>query len=328
MGELPTNAHTREEILERVDRYLIGSKYSCVTTSDAISGDLSVALAAKWRALDEDLAEGYALIGELLLDTRFDDVTTLKRIVSMHRSDVRNQINYSDVMLLIMRQMAIDDPYMRLAGYIGDLDYYAFLEHVEAQLEEDPQPVIDHLTALQAFLANRSGAVSGFAGNEASIALNRPLADAFFAKLPCVARDYPEYDPPVPAAREAVILDSNVQHNGVLASFAALGVEGDRWLDICARVVQDRLVMPVLREQMGAYGAYCQYYADEGIALLAYCDPNVAETFDYFDTLPGQIAGMEIALYHEGLRRTGQARGRADGRGIGDRRTAEQHQRR
>ena len=105
-------------------------------------------------------------------------------------------------MLLIIRQTAIDDPYMRLAGYIGDLDYYAFLEQVEAQLEEDPQPVIDHLTALQAFLANRSGAVSGFAGNEASIALNRPLADAFFAKLPCVARDYPEYDLPVPAAPE------------------------------------------------------------------------------------------------------------------------------
>ena len=42
VGELPTNAHTREEVLERVDRYLIGSKYSCVTTNDAISGDKSI----------------------------------------------------------------------------------------------------------------------------------------------------------------------------------------------------------------------------------------------------------------------------------------------
>ena len=74
-----------------------------------------------------------------------------------------------------------------------------------------------------------------------------------------------------------------------------MGVEKDAYFMVWNTLVTDRLLMPVLRERMGAYAAGIMMYYDDGLALCVIRDPNVASTFEYLETLPGQIAEMEVS---------------------------------
>jgi len=67
---------------------------------------------------------------------------------------------------------------------------------------------------------NRTNAVSAYVGSSAGIETNRPLSEAFFAKLDASGIERKEYVFETPAKREALIVDSNVQYNGILGGFA------------------------------------------------------------------------------------------------------------
>ena len=158
-----------------------------------------------------------------------------------------------------------------------------------------PEAVAARLEKVQAFFCNRAGTVAGFAGNAESIAVNQPLADAFLAGLNDEKREHATLQLPAPAVAEGIIVDSNIGFNTVAAPFGALGLEDDGGLDVICGLVADKILVPLLRDQMGVYSPMCAVYQDKGIYLISYRDPNVAETFDVYQGLPEMIAGLEVS---------------------------------
>ena len=80
--------------------------------------------------------------------------------------------------------------------------------------------------------------------------------------------------------------------------------------------------MAMLREKMGAYVAQSGTYKDFSLILLTLRDPNVAATYEYFESLPEQIADMRItqeeldgyimSSYSEWIRSEGELKGAYD----------------
>ena len=94
----------------------------------------------------------------------------------------------------------------------------------------------------------------------------------------------------MPAAREAVIVDSNVQFNGLIADFATLGMEDyDASLDVITTLVSDLYLIPQLRDQYGVYTPWAGAIDDYGVYLLTYRDPNIVETYGVYESLADQI---------------------------------------
>lgn len=294
LGELPTDAHSKEELAALTDRYLMSSTFGVETFDTPDKSDVRAMMIAQWIALDEDLAAGYELVNEILFHTQFTDVQALSEQIAAQKTFVRNYINKNPYVALYARQEGIGDPKCRYYDYLNYMAYYAFLEDLEIRIAENPDEVIARLQNVQAFLANRSGAVAAFAGNEASIALNAPLVDAFFAGMPLEAREYPVYDLPVPQLREAVAVDSNIQYNCAAASFSQIGAEPDYAFNVIGQLIVDKLLMPILRDQMGAYTLFCGMDDDTALYLISYRDPNIKATFDVYDSIPEKLAGFEL----------------------------------
>ena len=161
-------------------------------------------------------------------------------------------------------------------------------------MKENPEEVAARLEKVQKFFANRSGAVAAVAACEDSLALNRPLADAFFAKLEDTAREPVAYDLPAAASREGLIADTNIQFNIVSAPWTAIDPEADgAAYGALGQLISDMLLWPDLRDRGGAYGAYCESNGEE-MYIYTYRDPNVAETFAYFDDLPDKVAALAV----------------------------------
>ena len=294
MGDLPTDTHTKEEIAVLAQRYLMSRTIGVETFDTADKSDVRSMLIAQWIALDEDLAAGYDLMNEILFRTQFTDTKLLAEKISAQKTTVRNQINANPYVALYSRQEGIGDPMRRYYDYLNYTAYYAFLEDLEQQMTDNPDAVVARLQKLQSFLANRSGAVAAFAGNDASIALNAPLAEAFFAGMGSESREYPAYDLPVPQLREAIAVDGNIQYNCAAASFAQIGAEPDYAFSVIGQLIVDQLLMPILRDQMGAYTLFCGMDDDTSLYLISYRDPNIKATFDVYDSIPEKLAGFEL----------------------------------
>lgn len=293
LGQLDTEKHTKEELDVLISRYL----YDKVTGVNAVDRIDSIHpyMVAEWYALDDDLAAGYDLMEELLFQTRFDDAQKLMEQVQAQKTAVRATINSNSYSIMLYRGMADQYPFYRYYNYMNYLDYYAFLENLEAQLNENPEEVTKHFEEVQSFFRNSAGAIAAFAGNEESIELNRPLADAFMAKMDHVEREAVEYDLPAGSQREALIIDGNIQFNNVIATADDLGIEGfDAGLSVVASLVSDQLLVPVLRDQMGVYTPWNAVMDNGSMYLISYRDPNVKETFDVYASLADMIDQIDV----------------------------------
>ena len=293
LGQLDTDKHTKEELDVLTARYLYNKTtgISILKEEDGIHPYLVL----EWTAVDDDLAQGYDLMKELLFGTQFTDTQKLLEKVQAQKASVRSTINSSAYNIMLYRGFAVNQPLYRYYNYINYVDFYAFLEQLETQLTEAPEEVTKRFEAIQHFFANRAGAISAFAGNEESIQVNRPLADAFLADLDSVQREPVSYDLPVPAKREAMIVDGNIQFNNIVASYDTLGMEDfDAGLNVITTLVADQFLVPILRDQYGVYTPMNGANEDGGFYLLSYRDPNVAETFQVYASLPQMIAELDV----------------------------------
>ena len=293
LGQLDTDAHTKEELDVLIARYLYNK-----TTGVSVSGtgkEYHPYLILEWTAMDQDLAAGYDLMEELVFHTQFTDAQKLLEKVQAEKASVRSTINGAPYNVAMARGFAVDAPMWQYYSYLNYLEYYAFVEQLEAELAADPAAVAARFEALQQFFANSYGAIAGFAGNEESIAVNRPLADAFLAKLGNEQREAVQYDLPVPAKNEAIIVDANIQFNNVFASFGAMNMaDYDAGLNAIASLVTDAYLIPILRDQNGVYTPWNGEIENRGMYLITYRDPKVKETFDVYQSLADRIAELDV----------------------------------
>ena len=249
---------------------------------------------ASWIAADRDLEDGYRLVYELLYDTQFTDYETVSGLISQAKASLKSSVTNAPYNAMLYRQLGAEKPLYAYYDYINDLPYYAFLEQAEQWMAEDPDAVRAQLEAVQSFFHNRAGAVAVYAGSAEGIAVNAPIADAFFAALDDVPTAPAAYEFEKPGRSEALIVDSSVQFNAVIGGYPAAGLEGfTADLEAVSALVSDLYLMPMLREQYGVYTPLHGFIDEAGVYFITYRDPNIRETFDVYESVPAFLEGFD-----------------------------------
>ena len=288
--EVDTSAHNRQQLASLTTRYLYDG---VIKVSMPYDNQTDLFLRAAWTAADEDMQSAYDLVYEILFDSQFTDAQRVLEAVSARKTSLKSSLTSGIYASILYRAQSVSDPGTRVYTYMTDVDYYLFLEQVEALMASQPDAVLAMLQQVQAFVNNGSGAISAFAGNPESAANHRPIADAFIAGLNTRDVVKAEYNLPVPARAEAVIVDSSVQYNLVYATWEEMGLtDFSADFDAVAALVTDTFLLPLLRDQYGAYSVLHAATTD-GVYLLTYRDPNVVETFAVYAQLPGLLAAYE-----------------------------------
>ena len=293
LGQLDTAAHTKAELAGLMNRYLYSGSIRLSLPRDGGDG-CHPYLRMGWIGLDDDLAQGYDLMRELLFDTRMDDPAKLIEQVEALRAGMKAEITADPANTLVTRGLARGSARYAYSSYAGGLDYYAFLGEVERLLKDDPDAAMARLEGIRTYFNNRANAVTLCAGNEASIALNRRLSDAFLAALDEREIIPAEYDFPIPEKREALIIDSGIQYNMVVGGLNAVGLEDfDGSLSALNALTTDTFLVPLLRDRYGVYTPEA-LASEDYFMFYAYRDPNIAETFETLEQLPDLIREMAL----------------------------------
>ena len=293
LGDLDTTAHTRAQLSSQITRYLYDANVRISVIDDDTERGYTPYLRASFIAMDEDMTSAYDLLHELLFDTKLDDSARVADSVSSLKTSLKKSITDDCYSIQVYRAFATCDPAYAYYNYATNLDYYSFLCDVEAQLNENPDGVLESLKAVQSALNNSKNAVVGFGGSRESAENHRAAANAFLAKLDNKDIDSQSYTFPEISRAEALVVGGSVQYNMLFASFEDLGLdEFNGGMDAVTSLVTDEYLYPMLRDQYGAYGVM-HYATDDGVYIVSYRDPNVKETFDVYKQLPELVAQLK-----------------------------------
>jgi presequence protease len=293
LGELDTTAHTRAQLSSQITRYLYDANIRVSAVDDETERGYTPYLRVSFIAMDEDMDEAYSLIHELLFDTKLNDAQSVLDNVSSIKTSLRKSIVNDCYSVQAIRAFASCSNAYAYYNYVNFLDYYAFLCDLENQLAEDPDTVLANLQAVQNALNNSANAIVGFGGSKESAAVHRSAANNFLSSLGNSEIEAQSYSFPEISRREALVVGGSVQYNLIFASYEDLGLEEySGAMDAVTALVSDTYLYPLLRDQYGAYGVL-HYASDSGMYIISYRDPNVAETFDVYASLPELVAELQ-----------------------------------
>ncbi|MDD2647490.1 MAG: insulinase family protein [Eubacteriales bacterium] len=295
LGELDTENYSLSDLSTRMTRYLYNYSVNTSTYMNAVEGQsFTPYLRITFMALKEDLPTAYELLHEMIFSTKFDDAQKVLDFVVKSKNAVKNSINsdpYGTIQsMLYARFSQTDEYYINLTK----LEYYDFLSKLEESFMSNPDEALGHLKAIQSQLKNRYGAVAGYAGNAQGKAENDKAVNAFLAHLDKTEITPVTYDFTGVSKTEALLLDTGSAYNIMYASYEELGIpEFTADIDVICRVVRDKYLLPLLREQYGAYtvGAYAD---KDAMVFITYSDPNIDETYAVMSSVPDLFASLTL----------------------------------
>lgn len=275
IGLLDTNKHSAAEIYDLVNRYMSGS-VSILPTDDKLY------YTAELHMLNDDIKDTYDVLYEWLFETKFDDIAKIKSIIDNELTSWENSVVDPD--LMIMRMRAQTNERYALNSYLGGLDYYEFLKDVRKTLDLNPEIVTDKLNKVRDTVKNRFGTIMVYAGGKEGCRLNKTYAESFFEKFSDEAVSDYSRNLPIPEGNEAIITNTNVNNNIIYAPFSEDNTKIGGELLVAMKYVNDRYILPYLRDKNGAYGAVGGANR-AGICIYSYYDPNLKNTFDFYASL-------------------------------------------
>ncbi len=301
IGEVDTTSHSRSQLMSLIIRYLYNPTVKVAVLENSDGEGFTPYLRATWTATDEDMQPAYDLLYELLFETQFTDAQVIRDLVASTRIAMKQTFDQNSFETQIYRALSTVSPSMAYYDYAVNIPYYQFLAEADTLLESDPDAALAKLQGIQATLKNAYGSIFGFVGNDASAKAHEAAAKTFSDRLTVTETTPAQYNIPLPAASEALVVDSAVNYNMVFASYEQLGLEEyNGALNAVAALITDGLLYPMLRDQYGAYGVI--HAADvDGMYIISYRDPNIAETFAVYAMLPALVQQLPMMLDQETL---------------------------
>jgi hypothetical protein len=243
--------------------------------------------------LNENIENAYEMAYELLFESDFSDTEYLKALVKQRVSDFETDVMNKPYSAAALRARAKVSEEYAATEYISGLTYGEFLKEVASELEENPEQVVSRLNEVVTLLKNRQNASSIFVGNEESVRSYQAASEKFFGNIPYEECSAASRKFTIPEGNEAFRIGSDVNSNAIYAGLDSAGVSPDGALFVTQSIVQDKLLIPQLRYNKGAYSVYTGF-EKYGILLSTGRDPQLKDTYDYYTQISDELRNMEL----------------------------------
>ncbi|MDR1705928.1 MAG: hypothetical protein LBS19_14765, partial [Clostridiales bacterium] len=300
LGKVGTENYTAEELNVLITRYLSGVSVSAgsIGHDDGYDPYISVT----WQSLNEDYEGAVRLVNELLYKSDMNDYETVKDAVTSIRASMRGSFSsgLTAFSTQTMRAVASLDEETAYHNYIGGIEYYQFLINASKTLEDDPEAFCEKITQTAEKLMVRDGVNVLYAGDAEGVAVFEDNIETALSGLVPGTIEPADYAPETYAhSSEAIIINSPVQFNVLLASLDEIGMEYNGKVLPLSLLLSDKYLIPVIRHDIGAYEAALTFVETSGegngaAALISINDPSVTETFEAYEGLADYLEGMEL----------------------------------
>ncbi|MDO5015755.1 MAG: insulinase family protein [Eubacteriales bacterium] len=294
LGTLDTENYSKGDLEKAVLSYTGGISF---TPSDAAHKD-TAALDSRFEvaasATTENIDQMLDLIEEISLRTKFEDTKWIGEQIKALRNGMETSASSNAIGLGIQRVRSYFDPVFAYREQYSGLDYLRFIQEVDSNFAENPQPYLDKLEAVSKQIFNTPNLVVGLAGAESDFTNVKASLTALIDRLPAAELENGQFDVTAQKLNEGISVNSGSNYvikAAKLSDYTELN--GSR--NVVTLVLDNLYLYPELRAKGGAYGAYSFIDNYGNFAAYSYSDPNLRETVEAFDNMGDFLNDLDLS---------------------------------
>lgn len=292
LGSLDTPDHSSDEIIPMIAECM--SINSIEIKSRVTDQGIENYIYFDFTSLTEKLQNAYDCVYELLFKPVFSDTELISAKIGQYKKMSQSNINSDPAYSAIYASLGAGVGDYYVSSLTSGFEYYDFLCRLEEMLKTEPDMVIDLYGQLVEKIRCNKGMMLGYCGNEESIAINRPIADAFAAKLDN-SRDISVL-PFELSEKKAIgyVVDSSVHCNILSAALSETTSEKfDARMQVVQNIITQAYLNPQIRDKNGAYGAQADMNF-RFVGFYSWDDPNIDETFEVYSNIDKFIDDLKL----------------------------------
>ncbi|MBN1829093.1 MAG: insulinase family protein, partial [Deltaproteobacteria bacterium] len=282
--EMGTEREDYVALSQRIGAKTGGIRTALLTAVRRDSGKTIFRLFLKGKAMERQLPDLFAAMGDLLLTVRLDNRERFRQILLEEKSRLEQALIPSGHQLVNIRLQA----HFNEAGWVsettGGASQLFFLRRLLQDVDSDWPSVLAVLQKMHRIAVTASGIVANGTTDSESWKIAEPLLQSVIEKLPASAKALRKWSPLLLTDHEGLIVPAQINYVGKAADLYAKGYSYHGSIAVMTRYLRTAWLWDRVRVQGGAYGAFCSFDRMTGIlSFVSYRDPNLLETLRVFD---------------------------------------------
>ena len=245
--------------------------------------DFRATFEIKTKALYDKLPVAFAMMREILTESKLDDEKRLKEILAMSKSRLQMRFQSSGHSTAALRAMSYFSPISKLKDMTAGIQYYELIKELEEHFDEHKDELISNLYTLAKHLFRADNMMASYTASKAGLAGLESLMHDFAEHLqgekkecgPCVIR--------CEKSNEGFQTSSKVQYVARVGNFVDEGLSYHGALQILKVILSYDYLWQNVRVKGGAYGCMSNFTRLGDGYFMSYRDPNLEKTNEVYE---------------------------------------------
>lgn len=287
VGNVDTTKHSYQE-LSNIINLNSGGLYNDVSGFVKVdSKEFNMYFETKIKVLYDKFDAAFDIIKELLLETKFEDLSRIKEVLAETKGSLEASILGQGHSRAIQRANASLTKSSYVSDKVSGIDFYLFLKDLYKNFDERQQEFKNNFNETMKLILTKENMLIHITAEEEGISQFEEKLSNF---VDCFSKDTFEIQSidfsPKYNNYEGIKTSSAVQFVARCGSFVDEGYKYNGYFKVLSNVLDYGYLWKNIREKGGAYG--CMYRANRNglISLVSYRDPKLKETNEVFDKIP------------------------------------------
>ena len=288
LGKTSTRNHTFGALDDALNIYTGGFSVSLATYCENRSDEqLLPKMIVSAKAVEGKTGKMFELLAEILTESDFTNRARLHSLLKRIHAQLDTNIRQNGMNYAITRNASGHSYRGWFNELTGGYTYHAFITELLKNFDQQFEQLTHRLAETGRLL---------FAGNHLSplVTCSReffgnvhPEVAILMARLPLSPASYQLQLSLNEPLNEAICATSQVQYVAKGYNFKKLGYTWSGKIALLSQIISTEWLHNQIRVIGGAYGGFCGFSGSGNAYFASYRDPNLTETLDRFDAIPG-----------------------------------------
>ena len=249
----------------------------------------------KGKALYPKMDILFAMMREILMESRLDDEKRLKEILSMLKSRLQMSFLSAGHTTAALRAMSYTSPIAKFKDDTDGIGFYEVVRELEEHFDEHKDELISRLREIASKIFRADNLMISYTSAQEGI---EPAKKAFLAikdtlhtegkgpETPCILH--------CRKRNEGFKTSSKVQYVARAGNFIDGGAEYNGALQILKVILSYDYLWQNIRVKGGAYGCMCNFNRVGEGYLMSYRDPNLERTMEIYEGVVDYLKNFDV----------------------------------
>ena len=284
LGKVDTEHYTYGEFAKELNLHT-GGIHCSVGSYDAVDGEESFTpvFEVHSKALYEEQETAFFMLREMLMTSKTDDAKRLREIIAETKSRLQMAFQTSGHSMAALRAMSYFSGSAEFSDMTGGVDFYRFIEELDAQFEKKQPEISEKLSELMDFLFRPENLVVSCTAERKSLEGLTEQVEKLSLTLHRGGKKAVAWSVKPEKKNEGLKTSAQIQYVCRAGNFRAAGLPYTGALKVLRTIMSYDYLWNNIRVKGGAYGCMNNYARTGNAYLVSYRDPNLEKTNEIFE---------------------------------------------